>query len=1541
MEIEASSSIENDKEKEIADLQHQLHAFEQQCAHLEKDYEILKGENIKLKKHNEYLTNDATERMHLSRNLEHERDELSKKVHQLDNENIMLRTKIEVFEGQIVNITTAKESFQEKIQELTSDINSLKENNENLRMKLEKNADEARRNKIERESWNDQRMIYESSKNWYLKEIKDRDENIGNKSIMISRLELQLQEVKASVNEKEDNLQHEIMELKTQLMEKDENIKILMQESKENYEERVRLATSHDSIVSNKEKIIETLKEALEEEQKKNDFIVNQNQTMEEELEDIKNSSMHINADLDKSKAEYTNELRIKDEIINDLKNEIVRLNSSGINSDSTFFNNSFSDINEDPTGILRQSKTLSSFILAHSQISAERDSLKEKVQYMENRMNDFAENMAENVKILEDQLVDYKETLLDNKSLRVQVGSIQEMLEDALETKDKLIRELNYTKTQLIRYQADSQELNKQVKRLLFMIESEKRGYEGSEIGDNENLFSDIDSLQKVNSELRSRLLLLEANKEDDLRKAREVEAEKLNAKLMKAEKDLSIIEEQMKIQTEMLKKTQEQRDHFAETIENYNKMGLSADAQHLRMSVDELKNEKTRLEAKVSHLESLTASFNEQKTESDKIYKNRIDEQVKLITDLRETVGKLESDVQYLRQLNRTTAQKCESMERISDRINNKMNVLTRENEKKTTEIMNLNTKLIDSQEEISRFKVEKRNLEEQNRLLASSEARLQAENETLRQYSQRANKVESAVDEIQDFIKKMNEDQAHNSQSQVEALIKQRDSINETFKTTMEQNNRNINDLKLTISKLENEKKNIEDKAKLIEASLRDKETEIINLKDKISITELHLGQFNDATLTSEDYKGEVRKIGTAKAYLERRCAELEELVNDYKLKLKVKDEQLNKVSEFSEDVESALKQANDLECSERSRLQQLLVLNEKELAMVKKNLEDSQLMIESLQNESNQKSIDYETFAIKMKSTISENECTIQQLNNSLEGAARDATSLREEIDNLTQLKDSLSETITSLENHVLKLEKSVEEKEAALKKSEYTLKENQIALISLNEEYDAYKCVMDTERERLQLKIDEMVKAEKQKVETNDHMLSDLRNLIATFTAMKEKDTLSCTMNTSFAENDDEDSTEKYIETIGRLNRMIECLQNDCQSTLQRCAQAECELTNVRSSLAVEKTNTSLLETKVKELRNTIEIQLQELKDKNVLVQKMKIFEITKAELDRVKEELEEVNNKCNELQSLLSEKENVIIKLESQNIYLENERDNLKNDITSVTKERDSWKKQHAQSVETLAKYGPSKCEMLVNEIETTKANLIKVKEENEKNKKLIEELSSKPANAEEEEDYKNKFIRVRKLARDYRQQVQILKEKSEKLEKMVEDGNKESKDGDSSLLQTQLSEKESEIVLLNQEIVNLKDKIDDLNLELERNSMMETLVQQYSSDLKNREHEISRYKEEVQVLKTRIESLLKQDKNDDIEEEVITEESTNDDVDDLGNTTPENNRKRGLSQELDIHDDLGDDVYDNHKKTKFDESIDILQNTEDILEDV
>ncbi|CEF66037.1 Hypothetical protein SRAE_2000070900 [Strongyloides ratti] len=1548
MDLETPTSMDIDKEKEIADLQHQLLAFEQQCARIEKDYDDLKGENLKLKKVNEDLANDVLERVKFSRILENERDELSLKIHQMDNENLLLRSKIEVYEGQVVNITEAKEKFQEKIEILTNDINELKTVNETLKSNLEKNADEARRNRLERESWNDQKILYENSRNWYMKEIRDRDEALGSKSITISKLELQLQEVQASVNEREETLQQEIIELKTQLKENDENIKSLIKEGKKNSSERSKLVASHDAIIDNKEKIIETLKEALDMEQKKNDDLANQCQALEDELIESKNNFMNAANELDGSRSEYLEEIRCKDEMISDMKKEIVRLSSSNTGS-GNWSSQNLSEVNGDTTGALKQSRTLSSFILMHSHVAAERDNLKDKVKYMEEKMNQFAESMTENIKVLENQLIDYKETLLDNKSLRAQIGNVQEMLEDAVDTKDKLQRELNYTKTQLMRYQVDSQELSKQVKRLLYMVESERKGFEASEVEESESLFSDIDSLQKVNSELRSRLLLLEANKEEDLQKAREAEAEKLSAQLIKAEEDLKIVQEQMKVQTEMLKKIQEQRDHFAETIETYNKMGLSADAQNLRISLDELKNEKTRLEAKISHLEELTVTLNEQKNESDKIYKERIDEQTKLIAELRGTVGKLESDVQYLRQCNKITAQNTEALERANNRFIKKIEALTRENEKKFTEIGNLNRKLIEYQEEISHLKVEKRSLEDQNKILASSEVRLQTENETLRGFSSRANKVETAVDEIQDFIKKMSEDNIFNSQAQLDALIKQRDSINETFKTTMEQNNRNINDLKANIAKLEGDRKIYDDKIKLMETLLKEKETEIVNLKDKITFTESQLGQFNDGSLTTEDYKGEVRKMGTAKAYLERRCAELEELVNNYKLRLKVKDEQLNKISEFSEDVESALKQANDLENSERNRLQEQLFLSEEELKTVKKNLEDSRSMISSLETECNHKTTELENMSIKMQSIVSQNESNFQNLNNLLETTVRDATILREEVDRLTQIKETLSETISAFESQVTELEKTIESKDESLKKLEYALSQKDVSLKALNEEFEAYKNVMDTERDRLQNRIDEMITSEKVKVENNDHMLNELRSLISSFTEIREKNILSCTINTSMSSSfmtsaDEDDSTEKYIETIARLNRMIECLQNDCQSTLQRCANAECELTNVRSLLAVEKTNTSLLDAKVKELRHTIEIQLQELKDKNLLVQKLKVFDITKEELDKVKGELQEIIQRCTELENQLKEKENINLALESKNVVLENEKENLFKDLTSVSKERDSWKKQNERNLEILAKYGPSKCEMLVTEIETAKSVISKLKEEN---KKLTEEQANKSVDSSEEEGYKSKFIRVRKLARDYRDQAQILKEKSERLEKIIEEKNN-TKEGDNdgtiAELQNQINEKNIEIENLNKEISILKEKIEDLTLELDRNSLIENLAQQYSNGLKVKENEIIELKEQVKELKSRIEDLLKPEKEDEIvEDSQETEVLTNDDdADDLEAPTPPDNgnRKRGISQELDFHDDLGEDIYDTHKKSKFDENIDILQNTEDILED-
>nr|CAG8474918.1 6747_t:CDS:10 [Entrophospora candida] len=671
------------------------------------------------------------------------------------------------------------------------------------------------------------------------------------------------------------------------------------------------------------------------------------------------------------------------------------------------------------------------------------------------------------------------------------------------------------------------------------------------------------------------------------------------------------------------------------------------------------------------------------------------------------------------------------------------------------------------------------------------------------------------------------------------------------------------------------IEAKKQNIDENVKELEEKVKDLEVQLTNAKEAQHIPTPRSStsaSSSASTLYSTDSTQKIIKnINTELELVSSMQQQLEILRVDVKCKYEIiestKRELIDKgilqqkLRGKEAEAKSLQHQLSGFKNNENEMKQQILQLQEK-LKSFKSSSNNNNEVNESLENEIN----DVKKEMIKAK----DNEnFTIERL----KVLALEETKLQSELDRLKKIEIAQCERIKVLESSLSSSQEqnknlSVVEKDFTKLKDELSLvKENEIEHKKIIEKLESKLKDSESEIRVLQVQLDELRKESDERIKTIKSSELKLREEEAAKQLIKETD------------NDNE--IKRLKEEIELLNKQ-EIDQSEKIKSLEsqlKLAQENPEIANLKSELVNHEANESLLKDTIQDLETKLSEAQQDSKKLSSIQSELKLLsELDAEQKSSISQLQDQLVNIQNEKDSVVKEMESMKQDLEAQkNLVFTLEKDlNLtKTELTKAKEDNQSSSKKHedlsallSQTVEERDQLD-KKTKDLVIEIEGLKemnitddkeisrlnSELTEAKDEMIRQNELLSELNSKLTSVEKERDESADLID--ELAKEIETKETEKKEAVETLESNI------------SNLKSQLEEAKNSSVLDQETISKLNEKLDLLQSQLDESKELDTKRSQKIKELEDRIQETNvKVQEKDNALNNKVELIMGLEEN-------------------------------------------------------------------------
>uniref|UniRef100_A0AC35U3J1 TPR_MLP1_2 domain-containing protein n=1 Tax=Rhabditophanes sp. KR3021 TaxID=114890 RepID=A0AC35U3J1_9BILA len=1449
MDIDTGTTIED--YSKISDLESQLAASVEQ-------YDRLDAENLKLQKELENvrkvvsdLQGDSQKRGQYVRELENERDtlmvqktDLAKTIDILDKQNADSINELSKF-------LDVKQSMQEVIAKLTDDLVSSRSEVGVLKSEITDFKDDNIRNLLERERYENSKLLFTQNKEFLLDEITKKDNNIFDMNNVITKYQLANSLLEDKIKRQNEEAASEKLELSKQLTQQKVLMEQLRKEYQDSLEERFESVGVLEETIKNDQAIIDAYKQAAHGLEKDNEALREINSSLVEQNEELKNTTLNATQYMNKSKQDYDDELKTKDETIALLSEELKK--QEELANEQNMSNLSGADLSGIPSAametakILKKTKDLTSMRIELNKVISERDELKQIMSQAQEHIATITTSFDDTVRRLQMQNEDYVETQKANKILRTQLIEADKDYDKAKAAYERLERELKFTNTELGRYQKDNEQLGKQVNRLIFIAEKDKSSY--SEDENDEELFADIKSLQDVNSLLRSKLHVLEANRDEEIKKAHDDEAAKLTEHLNKMKQDLEMSEEQLRVAVETLNIIKSDRDRFKELNDKYSESYHNIDIQTVRLQYDDACRKHALATSECERLRELINEIRRLKEEADETNLAKIAQKNEQISSLKETSAKMEVNWHLTEQKFKTLSVQYQNLERLESKNASKYNQLKEERDAFSSELDKRKQELLEAKIKMDTAIFNERKINNSYLELINTETRLKGEIEILRQSSKRNFDMQDTLRQISTRLEKQDNEMGVMDRNLITSLTKQRDDINELYNNVVDHHKKYVNELKLMITRVEGERDALIATCSVSEATIKELNSEVARLKIELT-TEARLSNVTGNDATSVEYKPEVRKLNSEKSFLESRLKEYEELLEEYKNKLSRKDQELQQAATFSTSIEHDLIETNVMGEKERTGLSDQISLLQMEVDSLKNIMTKEQENYAEYKSESDKIIEGYRAKIDEIKATLQEKDKQICETEHELAKNKAAISEQEKKIETLVFTNETYENDNSVLNCQKASLEDLTKQLRETITQRQSEIQEKMGELMKIEEEYRCYKVVMERELNHIKHENDTLKERENKVSNDSDCLFTDLKHLIDTFESIVEK-------NSKLSHSSDISVEETFPETVSKLNSILTYTQAEKRKLIERCSNIECELLMTRATMKNETKKNSGLLSKIITLESEVEHQRKELTQVESLVKKLEDYENNLVVLEECKTELDAKNSQMGDLE----------LRLECANIQIESagkQNESLLKQIESLTGERDSVKDEinvvssrllEAQS--NLAKYGPSNSESMLAKIDKLNASLDAEKARANKTR----DIAKRYRNSDSEKDNKinalNKQIEemlVGSLKPESLEKIKTLETRNVELQIQIDN------------LQVSLSEKEAELEAMQTESKLSPENYDDLKMRM---AIFEKMVPQMREDGAKQKETIQVLEETIKGLKSEITALKECQLND------------------------------------------------------------------------
>ncbi|VDM59315.1 unnamed protein product [Angiostrongylus costaricensis] len=1301
---EQPSDIEN-LLSEVVALRHAKCNIEEELLDVKKKFRELSSVNNELRSQVASSIDEANERSRMYRQLESSRNELAVQKMDLNSAVEKLRNEKEERDAAIRTLTREKQLIATENFALKDELQKILREKALLTQEKNNRDQEMRTLTSEREKARTESEMYTNSRKWFLEEIAQRDNKLAE-------LRIELSSNMLSWHREKLILKDEVARLQLAAEEHEGQLQLRKKQVDDTLARITELSAEHNSSIADleaelrKERELSGMyKESLEKAEHVAAEISEQWKARENLFEETKRVLTEVQEEIEEEKRMRNAEIAVKDEQINELREELSKANELLKSKHAVNLNVSEEELSilspaaVETARLLRGGQSLTSIVREHARLSGELAECRERNRQLEMSLREMVEEIEDRAPQLFQQKDLLDKTFDDNNRLQEQLKEADEARCRLESVRDATSRELSFTRAELEKYQRDYAKASKQVQHLLFVLERERLNGEGDIVeNDEENarLFNSIAQLQKINRQLESELEVAKTSAEQVVLTSKNAEIECLKRELessRKTENSLKGELEQMRTTFELLQSQTEQLKKLADDNVSV------VEARSAKIKAEEAVAKALASDVKVARLEEYIRALKEEKEISERIHSDRVARSEEIISEVKMTNARLEASFEMQKQ---TTAE--------LDHARKEQDQIREENDR-----------------------VECRAAKEELEHACLTIKRLESEVEAFRRTSFSEQQMMLSLNEMTARLSRIESEKMAQLGSQIDVVRLERDSLKISNARLTDQLSHSRNEAKQTQIRYEQEISLVRQQLGEKEKELTLSERQLIELRTRLSSMQAqYTAQESTLGMTPERLQKECQQLKNRSQYLECQLDELKSKLAEAECVAIKKSDENDRMESHSKVMESSLKHMAEMGSMERERLEARANSAELRAAELTKKVAELSTTINQLESEISDMKLDHLKMSSELQLKIDILEAQVKDADSSVVNLNELLSAARSDVEKGISERNELTNQLDELKSLIVEKEEEIALKNAKLDSKEkeiFSTREGvRVAEESLRETEKLLASRAD-EMAAIENKYNESIKNYEEKL---DHMLEKYENVASQVcsrgsgsTDLKEPDTSS----------GNEDSSLAIVES---LQSVVKFLREEKQSAVARCMAAEIEVKRLRAEVSEIRAGRDELAATVRHLQSEVVASADALAERAQLLERLEMmasvqrqntmYRCENEKLHKVSSELSkqkrEAETKVSEITAAASDASSKITLLSSELATKKKENDLLRQRVAEATLKGDQEVK--ARVKELVAKHNDT-----CTKFEATRKLARRYRDESTEDKQKIANLES------------------------------------------------------------------------------------------------------------------------------------------------------------------------------------------------------------------
>ncbi|CAD6194002.1 unnamed protein product [Caenorhabditis auriculariae] len=1279
--------------------------------------------------------------------LETSRNEYSQRNIELESAVVRLRLEKEERDAAIVRLNKEKQMISLEVIATNDQLKQLSGEKAALLLTMETTQQERRTLAFEQERANADKDMQLETRRYLLREIAERDEKIIKQRLQMSSKEVEFVNERLVFERKIENFQLQIEELteKLELSKNDgDNYLKRIEETERrfksdisNLEAELRCQAEVANIHKN------DLDEALQVAASLKDKVT----SCEETLETAKSVLVEVQQELVTQREEFQANLAEKENCIEELKDELKKSNEMLKSKHAVHVNITEEELAKlspaaaETAALLRGGHSYSSIIREHARLAGELAEARDIIKQLENDLHDICDDVRERAPLFLSQRNMLDASFDQNSALNSQLQEAEAERQKLLNERDAAKRELLFMRTELEKYQRDYARVTKQVHQLMFAAERAMHAADPdwNEL-DDEKLFTTIVQLQQRNIQLESDIEREKANATQIAMDTQDTERENLRKELKTAkEVEANLIEKasQLKSALDIVKS---QSEHFQELIKD----SVSAtEARNCRLRAEEAKVQANVAELRAHRLEDYVKVLKEEHFLNEKLEASEM-----AAASIRQTNTALEVTLEMQKKSASEMSRELQARQKHVDKMAKDIEKLLATDAKRAGQVEELSRKLVDIQDQASTARIEKRSLQDELNSSKSEATRMRLEVDSLQKVVQREQLLMSSLSEVTARLSRIEAEKQSYSNTQLEALRLERDSLKSTSARLSDQLTHTRNEGKIIQARLEHELISLRSILSEKEQQKAVVDHELLDLRSKLVSIQEQYTQNDTIGMTPDRLKRECQQLKNRVQFLENQLDEVKNSLREAEADRVKRFDEKTLVEKHSGVLEENLKTTQQMGAMERERLEAKIISYEKrtsELAeSVKLLREDREAAKSELLNL--QISSDQETQNLKRQFDVA--NLQLEDVRSQLNETKASMQELQAEIDRKTFEISQINETANELQGNLIDAEAKAESLNAQLDCKIMALAAAQDAVKQADEQRAAATATLATkDAER-----DSLIRENREKLAEYEQKLNEIVQQYEAVALLTSQSTLETSMNPApEGQSRSDNSSTALVES---LQTVLQFVREEKEKAMTRSMNAEVEMRRLRAETAEYERGRSELLVRIRDLETERAANSVALVERSRLMEQIESLSSVQRENAQLSAEKLRLTKELSEAQKQKSLSEGRLQQLTGE---LHQNKINFTNASAEIRNRRreNELLKQRLQSTNTSASAA------LQSEIEELKKQFNqKVQELEVANEHATKSEKAKMAAEEEVKKSEMKCSQTRALAVKYRDET-------------------------------------------------------------------------------------------------------------------------------------------------------------------------------------